>query len=47
MHRIDSQNSSNGSFVAGTVVSADWLNAVQEEISAVISEAGITLTVSV
>lgn len=52
MHRIDSPNALPGGFftegdpmvpVPATEVSDDWLNAVQEEIAAVIGAAGITL----
>lgn len=51
MHRIDSINSQNGQWVAGnpqtgqrpTIATANWFNAVQEEIAHVIEEAGLEL----
>jgi hypothetical protein len=51
VHRIDSDASVNGLFSAGdpasgqpgTVVSPEWLNAIQEEIAAVIETMGLTL----
>jgi hypothetical protein len=51
MHKIDGQGHINGQFTEGnpstglwpTMVTADWLNAVQAEIAAVIEGAGITL----
>lgn len=52
MHRIDSPNASSGVFVAGnpvtgqrpTVCTADWFNAIQEEIAGVVTGAGIELS---
>ena len=55
MHRIDTAsatvdnrftNGNPSTAVAATVVSADWLNAVQEEIVSVIAAAGIPLSKS-
>ena len=51
MHKIDTNTAADGSFVdknaslgvEGTVVDADWLNSVQDEICNVIEEAGETL----
>lgn len=50
MHRIDGPGHDNNMFTEGvppgvpaTVVTEDWLNAVQEEIVNVILDAGITL----
>lgn len=51
MHRIDGDGNLNGQFVPGepgvgqeaTVVTAEWLNAVQEEACAVIAHAGLAL----
>lgn len=52
MHKIDTNTAVDGSFVDknaslgvdGTVVNADWLNSVQDEICNVIEEAGETLS---
>lgn len=52
MHRIDAPGNDAGHFTDGdpdsgvpaTVVDADWTNAVQEEICAVVEAAGITLS---
>lgn len=52
MHKIDTNTAVDGSFVDknaslgvdGTVVDADWLNSVQDEICNVIEEAGETLS---
>lgn len=52
MHRIDGDGHVDNLFVEGnpatgqeaTRVTADWLNAVQEEAAAVIEEAGLTLS---
>ncbi len=52
MHRIDSVNSENGMWVAGnpatgkrpTAATPDWFNAVQDEISNVVTAAGIDLS---
>ena len=52
MHRIDTSTAtSNGLFTEGdplvptpaTVVSADWLNSVQEELAAIVTNAGLEL----
>lgn len=51
MHTIDSNGQQDGRFVGrdpdsgtpGTAITADWLNAIQEELTAVIAEAGIPL----
>jgi hypothetical protein len=51
MHRIDGEGHDNGQFTDGdpliptpaTVVTTDWLNAIQEEIVAVITAAGAAL----
>lgn len=51
MHKIDTNTAVDGSFVDknaalgvdGTVVDASWLNSVQDEICAVVEEAGLTL----
>lgn len=51
MHRIDGADNVAGRFsagdptqgVPGTIVTADWMNAVQEEIAAVVEGAGIAL----
>ncbi len=51
MHEIDTPGNVNGQWVAGdpergitpTGFSADWMNAVQNEITNVISAAGLTL----
>ena len=52
MHKIDTPTSVNGAFVdkdishgiPGTTVDASWLNAVQNELCNVITEAGLTLS---
>jgi len=52
MHRIDGSGNLNGMFVAedpfnnmpGTLITAEWLNAVQEEIAAVINAGGVALS---
>lgn len=52
MHKIDTNTAVDGSFVDknaslgvdGTVVDADWLNSVQDEICNVVEEAGETLS---
>jgi hypothetical protein len=47
MHRINSLYSSFGLFTdgpPGTIVSADWLNAIQEEICYVITQAGYDIS---
>lgn len=56
MFRIDSSGNDNGKFTEGdplavpprmpTVISADWLNSVQEEIASVIENAGVVLSKS-
>ena len=46
MHRTDGDNNINNRFtdnIPGTIVGADWLNAVQEEIVGVIEGAGMSL----
>jgi len=53
MHRIDSAGSTaGGQWTAGnpatgtpaTELSADWMNAIQEELIAILTEAGVTPT---
>lgn len=51
MHRIDGDGNVSGQFadldpseaVEGTVLTADWLNGVQEELVAVVADGGLTL----
>lgn len=46
MHRTDGADNINNRFtdnIPGTVVTADWLNAVQEEIAGVVEGAGMSL----